>query len=77
MERDRERLAIIRRIAGPDAQILTDANEQWDVNEALAYLPQLAEFKPRFIEEPTSPDDILGHAKVRAALKQYGIGVAT
>ncbi|RXK34842.1 hypothetical protein M231_07904 [Tremella mesenterica] len=77
VERDKKRLAIIRRIAGWDATIFTDANEQWDVPTAVWYLPQLAEFKPVFIEEPTSPDDILGHAKVRAALKEYNIGVAT
>ncbi|GFZ46521.1 L-galactonate dehydratase [Saitozyma sp. JCM 24511] len=77
VERDRKRLEIIRSIAGPDAEIYVDANEQWDVPTALAYLPQLADYKPRFIEEPTSPDDILGHKRVRDALKQYGIGVAT
>jgi L-galactonate dehydratase len=77
VERDRKRLGIIRSIAGPDAEIYVDANEQWDVPTALAYLPQLADFKPRFIEEPTSPDDILGHKRVRDALKQCGIGVAT
>lgn len=77
VDRDRQRLEIIRSIAGPDAEIYVDANEQWDVPTALAYLPQLADYKPRFIEEPTSPDDILGHKRVRDALKQYGIGVAT
>jgi L-galactonate dehydratase len=40
-------------------------------------MKQLAEFKPWFIEEPTSPDDILGHARIRRELKEYGIGVAT
>jgi L-galactonate dehydratase len=40
-------------------------------------MKQLAEFKPWFIEEPTSPDDILGHARIRRELKPYGIGVAT
>jgi L-galactonate dehydratase len=40
-------------------------------------MKQLAEYKPWFIEEPTSPDDVLGHAAVRKALKPYGIGVAT
>jgi L-galactonate dehydratase len=40
-------------------------------------MKQLAEYKPWFIEEPTSPDDILGHATIRQALAPYGIGVAT
>jgi L-galactonate dehydratase len=47
------------------------------VPEAIAWMTQLAEYKPWFIEEPTSPDDILGHAAVRKALKPFGIGVAT
>jgi L-galactonate dehydratase len=40
-------------------------------------MKQLAEYKPWFIEEPTSPDDIIGHSRIREALKPYGIGVAT
>jgi L-galactonate dehydratase len=60
-----------------NSHVKTDANEQWGVNQALEYMPQLADFKPRFIEEPTSPDDILGHAKVKKALSQYGIKIAT
>lgn len=40
-------------------------------------MKQLAEYNPWFIEEPTSPDDILGHARIRQALKPYGVGVAT
>ena len=37
-----------------------DANQRWDVNEAIRYMKQLAKFKPVWIEEPTSPDDVLG-----------------
>jgi L-galactonate dehydratase len=47
------------------------------VPEAIEYMKQLAEFKPWFIEEPTSPDDILGHKAIREALKPLGIAVAT
>jgi L-galactonate dehydratase len=47
------------------------------VPEAIDWMSQLAEYKPWFIEEPTSPDDVLGHAAVRKALKPFGIGVAT
>jgi L-galactonate dehydratase len=49
----------------------------WSVPEAISWMKQLAEYKPWFIEEPTSPDDILGHAAIRTALKPYGIGTAT
>lgn len=56
---------------------MVDVNQLWDVDEAIEYTKQLADVKLWFIEEPTSPDDILGHAKIRAALKPYGIGVAT
>ena len=49
----------------------------WDVPEAIEYMKHLAEFQPCFIEEPTSPDDILGHARIREALRPYGVGVAT
>lgn len=49
----------------------------WDVQEAVDYVKQLADYKPWFIEEPTAPDDILGHANIRKQLKPYGIGVGT
>ncbi|KAF2452728.1 enolase C-terminal domain-like protein, partial [Lineolata rhizophorae] len=76
---DRERCAIAREILGYDAGnvIMVDANQVWSVPEAIAHMEQLAEFKPWFIEEPTSPDDVYGHKQVREALRPYGIGVAT
>lgn len=64
--------------AGPlGAVLMIDANQVWDVKEAIDYVKSLEEIKPWFIEEPTAPDDILGHAAVRKALKPHGIGVAT
>ncbi len=45
--------------------------------EAVSHMTRLAEFKPLWIEEPTSPDDIMGHAKIGRALKKYKIGIAT
>nr|RBQ91837.1 hypothetical protein FVER53263_12512 [Fusarium verticillioides] len=51
--------------------------EVWSVPEAIEYMKHLVEFKPVFIEEPTNPDDVLGHAAIRKALKPYGVGVAT
>ncbi|GES58151.1 mandelate racemase/muconate lactonizing enzyme [Aspergillus terreus] len=76
---DRERLSAVREILGYDEkyQIMIDANQVWSVSEAIEYMKQLVEFKPVFIEEPTNPDDVLGHAAIRKALKPYGVGVAT
>ncbi|CAI6337686.1 unnamed protein product [Periconia digitata] len=76
---DRERLEIAREVIGFDKGnvLMVDANQVWSVPEAIAYMKQLSEFKPWFIEEPTSPDDVLGHKAIRDALKPYGIGVAT
>jgi L-galactonate dehydratase len=54
-----------------------DILQVWSVPEAIDWMKQLAEYKPWFIEEPTSPDDVLGHAAIRKALKPLGIGVAT
>lgn len=79
IEQDRERLAIAREVIGYDKEnvLMVDANQVWDVPQAIEYMKHLAEFKPWFIEEPTSPDDILGHAEIRRQLKPLGIGVAT
>lgn len=56
---------------------MVDANKVWDVSQAIEHMSQLAGFNPWFIEEPTSPEDILDHKAIREALKPYGIGVAT
>lgn len=56
---------------------MMDANQRWDVPEAVEWMAKLAEFKPLWIEEPTCPDDILGHAAISKALAPLGIGVAT
>ncbi|KAH8816076.1 enolase C-terminal domain-like protein [Xylogone sp. PMI_703] len=77
LEADRKRLGFVRETAGEDAVLMVDVNQLWDVDEAIEYMKELADFKLWFIEEPTSPDDVLGHAKIRKALKPYGIGVAT
>ena len=54
---------------------MIDANQVWDVPEAIDWINKLAEFRPLWIEEPTSPDDVLGHATIRRAVAP--IGVAT
>ncbi|KFA45539.1 hypothetical protein S40293_06597 [Stachybotrys chartarum IBT 40293] len=81
VEADRARLSAVRDVLGydNDYQIMIDANQVWSVPEAIEYMKHLVEYKPVFIEvaEPTNPDDVLGHATIRKALKPYGVGVAT
>ncbi|RDA87817.1 hypothetical protein CP532_2985 [Ophiocordyceps camponoti-leonardi (nom. inval.)] len=79
VEEDRRRLAIARDVIGYDRGnvLMVDANQVWSVPEAIEHMRCLGDFKPWFIEEPTSPDDIVGHRAVREALKPLGIGVAT
>ena len=74
---DRRRCAIIREEIGWDNHLMVDANQVWDVGEAIDWMQSLAEFKPLWIEEPTSPDDVLGHATIARAMDELGIGVAT
>ncbi len=75
VEDDVRRLRVIREEIGWERKLMLDANQVWDVDEAIDYMQQLAEFKPWWIEEPTSPDDVLGHAAIAKAVKP--IGVAT
>ena len=72
---DLRRARILREAIGPDRKLMLDANQVWGVNEAIRAMSALAEVKPWWIEEPTSPDDILGHRRIREAVKP--IGVAT
>jgi len=72
---DLRRAAIVREEIGPDRKLMMDANQVWDVDEAIANMRALARFDPWWIEEPTSPDDILGHATIARAVAP--IGVAT
>ncbi|HEX4057200.1 MAG TPA: L-fuconate dehydratase [Galbitalea sp.] len=74
-EEDVRRLGIAREVVGWEAKIMIDANQVWDVPEAIEWIGELAQFKPLWIEEPTSPDDVLGHAAIRKAVAP--IGVAT
>jgi len=68
---DIRRLRIAREELGPDRHLMIDANQVWDVDQALEWLPQLAFAKPWFIEEPTSPDDVAGHRRIREAMKGH------
>lgn len=68
LEDDLRRLAVAREAAGPDVQIAIDANQRWDVDQAIPWLIELSRYDLRWIEEPTSPDDVLGHATIRKAV---------
>ncbi|MEJ0058322.1 MAG: enolase C-terminal domain-like protein [Terricaulis sp.] len=73
--RDLARCKIAREELGPDRRVMIDANQVWEVDEAIAHVRHLAEIDPWWIEEPLSPDDILGHRKVADAVRP--IRVAT
>lgn len=62
------RAALIREIIGPQGTLMMDANQCWDVPEAVTQMKALARFDPWWIEEPTSPDDVLGHAAIAKAI---------
>jgi len=68
LQDDMRRAAIIREEIGDDLQLMMDANQKWDVDEAIVNMQSLKKFNPYWIEEPTSPDDILGHAKIAKAV---------
>jgi len=65
---DVRRLEIVRSIMGPDRFLMIDANQVWEVDQAIAWVRELSRFSPYFIEEPTSPDDVEGHRKIREAI---------
>lgn len=77
LQDDIKRLTAVRNIIGWENKLMVDANQVWDVQEAIEWIKNLSEFKLHWVEEPTSPDDILGHATIAKALKPLGIGVAT
>ena len=68
LDDDRRRARIVREEIGPDAMLAVDANQRWGVDEAIAWMAELAEFDIYWIEEPTSPDDVLGHATIARAV---------
>jgi L-fuconate dehydratase len=65
VEDDERRLRLAREAVGPDVRIAVDANQRWDVGVAIDWINRLAPYDPWWIEEPTSPDDVLGHAAIR------------
>ncbi|RCW83060.1 L-fuconate dehydratase [Phyllobacterium bourgognense] len=75
LDDDIRRLTIAREVIGDDRILMIDANQVWEVNEAIDWVNKLAFVKPFFIEEPTSPDDVAGHRKIRQAI--HPVKVAT
>ncbi|HEV2247599.1 MAG TPA: enolase C-terminal domain-like protein, partial [Terriglobia bacterium] len=75
LDDDVRRATLIREEIGWDRKLMMDANQVWGVDEAIANMKVLAKFNPWWIEEPTSPDDVLGHARIARAIAP--IGVAT
>jgi L-fuconate dehydratase len=75
IEEDVRRMALVRGQIGPDCLLMADANQIWSIDEAIAAVRRLAPYDPWWIEEPTHPDDILGHARIAEAI--HPIRVAT
>jgi L-fuconate dehydratase len=75
LEEDMRRAQLIREEIGWERTLMMDANQVWDVNEAIRCVKELSVFRPHWVEEPTSPDDVLGHATIARSIAP--IGVAT
>lgn len=74
LEDDMKRAKVMRDAIGPDRKLMMDANAVWEVEEAIENMRSLAQFNPYWIEEPLSPDDILGHARLQKAMDAYPKG---
>ena len=72
-DEDARRLGIVREEIGPACKLMIDANQRWDVDEAIGRVRALEAFDLWWIEEPTSPDDVLGHATIAKAVKPVGV----
>lgn len=72
-EDDARRLALVREEIGPDCRLMIDANQRWDVGEAIERVRALSRFDLWWIEEPTSPDDVLGHAAIAKGVRPVGV----
>jgi L-fuconate dehydratase len=77
LDDDIRRARILREEIGDELALMVDANQAWEVDEAIHAMDALAPFRPLWIEEPISPDDVLGHARITRAIEGHGVGVAT
>jgi L-fuconate dehydratase len=68
LDDDVRRMKLAREVVGPDIRIAVDANQRWDVGTAVDWMRELAPYQPYWIEEPTSPDDVLGHQAIARAV---------
>jgi L-fuconate dehydratase len=68
LDDDIRRMRLAREAVGPDIRLAVDANQRWDVEPAIKWMQALARFDPYWIEEPTSPDDILAHRAIADAI---------
>ena len=73
IEDDRKRVALVRDAIGPSRTLMIDANQRWEVAEAIERVKALSQFDLLWIEEPTSPDDVLGHATIARAVAPVGV----
>ena len=73
LQDDIRRLSVARDVLGPGRTLMIDANQVWEVDQAIAWVNALAFAKPWFIEEPTSPDDVLGHRRIREGISPIKI----
>src|SRR3954468_2802973 len=73
LEDEVRRLRIAREVCGPSIRIAVDANQRWDVEDAIRWIRALDPYDPWWVEEPTSPDDVLGHAAIRRAVSPVRI----
>ena len=75
LAQDIRRCRLFREVAGNDVKLMVDANQIWEVGQAIDWINRLAPYDPWFVEEPTSPDDIFGHRKIRR--HTHGVRIAT
>jgi len=73
LDEDVKRAALFREEIGWDRTLMMDANQVWDVSQAIECMRELSRFRPLWIEEPTSPDDVLGHAEIARAIAPVGV----
>ncbi|MDF2705118.1 MAG: fuconate dehydratase [Nonomuraea muscovyensis] len=73
LDDDVRRFRVAREVCGPDFPIAIDANQRWDVASAIAWVNALSEFRPHWVEEPTSPDDVLGHAAIAEGIRPVAV----
>lgn len=73
INRDIKRLKLVRKLIGPDNILMIDANQVWSVDDSIRFIKKLKKFNLYFVEEPTSPDDILGFKKIKSALPDVNL----